>query len=112
MQLQYFHCHASPIGAVKAQVHPGIADAQAAQLEPVDEVGQGGAHYLRAPGERVGNLLIVRDGVQPGERVIVEGLQKARPGTKVAPATKSSDQGSAEAPASEKGTPGNGKGGE
>jgi len=37
------------------------------------------------PGENVGDLLIVRDGVQPGERVIVEGIQKARPGAKVNP---------------------------
>jgi membrane fusion protein (multidrug efflux system) len=37
------------------------------------------------PGESVGDLLIVRDGVQPGERVIVDGLQKARPGAKVNP---------------------------
>jgi membrane fusion protein, multidrug efflux system len=37
------------------------------------------------PGESVGDLLIVRDGVQPGERVIVDGIQKARPGAKVSP---------------------------
>jgi membrane fusion protein (multidrug efflux system) len=37
------------------------------------------------PAESVGELLIVRDGVKPGERVIVEGIQKARPGTKVEP---------------------------
>jgi membrane fusion protein (multidrug efflux system) len=35
------------------------------------------------PAEAVGDLLIVRDGVKPGERVIVEGIQKARPGAKV-----------------------------
>jgi membrane fusion protein (multidrug efflux system) len=39
------------------------------------------------PGETVGELLVVRDGVKPGERVIVEGVQKARPGTKVNPTT-------------------------
>jgi membrane fusion protein (multidrug efflux system) len=37
------------------------------------------------PGETVGNLLVVRDGVQPGERVIVDGIQKARPGSPVNP---------------------------
>jgi membrane fusion protein (multidrug efflux system) len=41
-------------------------------------------HTIR-PGESVGDLLIVREGVQPGERVIVDGIQKARPGTKVNP---------------------------
>ena len=38
-----------------------------------------------SPGETVGDLLIVRDGVKPGERVIVDGLQKARPGSPVNP---------------------------
>jgi len=37
------------------------------------------------PGETVGQFLIVRDGVKPGERVIVEGIQKAQPGVKVTP---------------------------
>ena len=37
------------------------------------------------PGDTVGDLLIVREGLKPGERVIVDGVQKARPGTKVKP---------------------------
>jgi membrane fusion protein (multidrug efflux system) len=37
------------------------------------------------PGETVGDSLIVRDGLKPGERVIVDGVQKARPGSKVNP---------------------------
>ena len=37
------------------------------------------------PGESVGSLLVVQDGLKPGERVIVDGIQKARPGTKVNP---------------------------
>ncbi len=39
------------------------------------------------PGETVGDLLIVRQGLKPGERVIVDGIQKARPGSKVNPTT-------------------------
>lgn len=39
------------------------------------------------PGETVGDLLIVRKGLEPGERVIVDGIQKARPGSKVNPTT-------------------------
>ena len=39
------------------------------------------------PGESVGTMLVVLDGVKPGERVIVDGIQKARPGTKVNPST-------------------------
>jgi membrane fusion protein (multidrug efflux system) len=37
------------------------------------------------PAERVGHLLVVESGVKPGERVVVEGLQKIRPGIKVQP---------------------------
>ena len=47
------------------------------------------------PGETVGDLLIVRDGLKPGERVIVDGVQKARPGTKVNPSVAAA--GAAEA---------------
>ena len=41
------------------------------------------------PGETAGDLLIVRDGLKPGERVIVDGVQKARPGSKVKPSVAS-----------------------
>ena len=37
------------------------------------------------PGERIGPLWIIKEGLKPGERVIVEGLQKVRPGMKVEP---------------------------
>lgn len=48
------------------------------------------------PAETVGDMLIVRDGVQPGERVIVDGIQKARPGATVNPtAAPAGDQQSA-----------------
>ena len=35
--------------------------------------------------ERLGSLWVVEAGVQPGERVIVEGLQKVRSGMTVTP---------------------------
>jgi membrane fusion protein (multidrug efflux system) len=44
------------------------------------------------PAESVGEYRIVTAGVKPGERVIVEGVQKARPGMKVAPTTATSGQ--------------------
>ncbi len=47
------------------------------------------------PGETVGELLIVRDGLKPGERVIVDGVQKARPGGKVNPTVAAADSPSA-----------------
>jgi membrane fusion protein (multidrug efflux system) len=55
------------------------------------------------PGETVGDLLIVRDGLKPGERVIVDGVQKARPGSKVNPTTAASV-----APVPTSGAPGKG----
>jgi membrane fusion protein, multidrug efflux system len=36
-------------------------------------------------GERIGDLIIATRGLEPGERVIVEGLQKVRPGIQVKP---------------------------
>ena len=35
--------------------------------------------------ERIGDLIIVTRGLEAGERVIVEGLQKVRPGMRVKP---------------------------
>jgi membrane fusion protein (multidrug efflux system) len=50
------------------------------------------------PGETVGDLLIVSSGLKPGERVIVDGIQKARPGSKVNP-TAAPAAGATEQPA-------------
>ena len=36
-------------------------------------------------GDRVGRMWIVKSGLSPGERIVVEGLTKAPPGTTVAP---------------------------
>jgi len=36
-------------------------------------------------GQLVGNLRVIKDGIAPDDRVIVNGLMRARPGTKVAP---------------------------
>jgi membrane fusion protein (multidrug efflux system) len=35
------------------------------------------------PAERIGSLWVIDSGLRPGERIIVEGLQKVRPGAKV-----------------------------
>lgn len=37
------------------------------------------------PGERFGSLWVIDEGLQPGDRVIVEGIQKVRQGMPVAP---------------------------
>jgi membrane fusion protein, multidrug efflux system len=48
-------------------------------------VGEGDKVALRRVKveERVGDLYVVRDGLKPGERVIVEGLQRVQPGMQV-----------------------------
>jgi membrane fusion protein (multidrug efflux system) len=57
------------------------------------------------PGETVGDLLIVRDGLKPGERVIVDGVQKARPGSKVNPSMAAAAPAEAKADEKAQATP-------
>ena len=42
--------------------------------------------------DRVGDLVVVDSGIKPGERVIVEGMQRVRPGAKVKPEAVSLDE--------------------
>lgn len=49
-------------------------------------------------GERVGNLWLVDSGVKPGEKVIVEGIQRVRPGVKVIAKLEKSEQAASLAP--------------
>jgi membrane fusion protein (multidrug efflux system) len=37
------------------------------------------------PGETVGTMWVIDEGLKPGEQVVVEGLQKLRDGTLVTP---------------------------
>jgi membrane fusion protein (multidrug efflux system) len=37
------------------------------------------------PGDRVGAMWIIEEGLKPGERVVAEGVQKVRPGMQVNP---------------------------
>jgi membrane fusion protein (multidrug efflux system) len=50
-------------------------------------VGSDNAVELRpiTPAERVGSLWVIDKGVKPGERVVVEGVQKVKTGVRVAP---------------------------
>src|SRR5947207_13528766 len=50
-------------------------------------VDQGNKAHIRPVkmGERIGAMWEVTDGLKPGERVVVQGLQKAREGTQVTP---------------------------
>ncbi len=56
-------------------------------LQSVFTVGSDNKVLVRSisTGERVGDHWIVQQGLKPGDRVIVEGLQKARPGIEVKP---------------------------
>ena len=51
------------------------------------------------PGERVGSLWVIDAGLRGGERVVVEGVQKVRPGVKVKPEMVTIQDGSADSPA-------------
>ena len=53
-------------------------------------VGDGNAVQVRSivAGDRVGDRIVAREGVKAGERVIVEGQQKAVPGRPVSPTDK------------------------
>jgi RND family efflux transporter MFP subunit len=67
-------------------------------LLQVGVVGPGDTVSLRSiqAGERVGPLWIVERGLEPGERVIVEGLEKVKAGEKVAPTTEPARAGAAQ----------------
>jgi membrane fusion protein (multidrug efflux system) len=69
---------------------PGLAvqEQQGAKTVLVVEAGDKVALRPVKLGERVGDLYIVTDGLKAGERVIVEGVQKVRPGMQVKPTTK------------------------
>jgi multidrug efflux pump subunit AcrA (membrane-fusion protein) len=43
-------------------------------------------------GDKADKYLIVLQGLKPGERVIVEGMQKVRPGSEVNPSSSSADE--------------------
>ena len=57
----------------------------------VDDQNQVAQHFIQT-GSREGALLVVSSGLEAGDRVIVEGLQKVRPGVTVSPVEKQIDQ--------------------
>ena len=84
---QFGRVRASIETAENAILIPKRAVQEIQGMQTVLVVGADNMVALRTikPGESVGPLLVVHDGLKPGERVIVDGVQKARPGTKVNP---------------------------
>jgi membrane fusion protein (multidrug efflux system) len=66
---------------------PQKAVQQLQSVQTVYTVGPGDKVEVKpvTTGDRVGNSWIVEQGLQPGDRVVVEGQQKVRPGSKVQP---------------------------
>jgi membrane fusion protein (multidrug efflux system) len=71
-------------------------------VRQVAVVGANDAIDLRTvqPGPRVGSLWIIDQGLKPGERVVVEGVDKVRPGAKVKPEPASPGAPAARGPSS------------
>jgi membrane fusion protein (multidrug efflux system) len=67
-----------------------VQEQQSAKVVMVVEAGDQVALRPVTLDERVGDLYIVAKGLKPGERVIVEGVQKVRPGMQVRPELKAS----------------------
>jgi membrane fusion protein (multidrug efflux system) len=86
--------------AENALLVPQKAVTQIQSTNVVYVVGQDNKVALRSVtlGERVGPDYIVTEGVKAGERIIVEGIQKARPGSTVNPSEQpaSSERASAQ----------------
>jgi membrane fusion protein (multidrug efflux system) len=86
---QFGRVRAAPEVAENAILVPLRAVQEIQGAKSVLVVGPDNVVALRTitPVQAVGEFLIVRDGVKPGDRVIVDGIQKARPGAAVNPST-------------------------
>jgi membrane fusion protein (multidrug efflux system) len=83
---------------VRVQIEQGIQkDAIAIPQQAIqrDTAGRGQVYVVDAensvslrpvtPGRIVGTRWVIQEGLKPGDRVLVEGFQKVRPGAKVQP---------------------------
>ncbi|MBP2314567.1 membrane fusion protein (multidrug efflux system) [Azospirillum soli] len=83
---------------VRARVEQGVAEGAIAVPQAAVTRGPNGGAQVFVVGEdnkatlrpikterAVGNAWLVSDGLRPGERIVVEGLQKVRPGAEVKP---------------------------
>ena len=81
--------------------HSRVEDLLHADVKTVLVVESGDKVALRPIkiDDRIGEFYIVTEGLKPGERVIVDGLQKARPGSPVNPTAAGSSPPAAKAEA-------------
>lgn len=81
------HMRLSASQPYRALLVPDTAIVTDAARRVVYAVAKDGTVIARAVqlGPLVGNLRVVRTGLAPGERVIIDGVQRARPGQKVVP---------------------------
>ncbi|PYN92155.1 MAG: efflux transporter periplasmic adaptor subunit, partial [Candidatus Rokuibacteriota bacterium] len=70
-----------------------VQELQGAKTVLVVEEGDKVALRTVTPRESYGQFYIVSTGLKPGERVIVEGIQKARPGMQVKPELRADSDG-------------------
>jgi len=62
-----------------------IASEQARKYVLVVDAENTAQQRYVTPGQLVGNLRVIKDGLKPDDRIVVNGLMRARPGAKVAP---------------------------
>jgi RND family efflux transporter MFP subunit len=72
-----------------------VQEQQGSKVVLVVEAGDKVAFRPVSLDERFGDFYLVKSGVKPGERVIVDGVQKVRPGVQVKAVTKGSEPPSA-----------------
>jgi membrane fusion protein (multidrug efflux system) len=84
---QYAKVHAATDVKKGAILVPQRAVSELQGLFQVAVVGPGDKIEIRPvdTGERIGSLWIIEKGLKPGERVVVEGIQKVKPGIVVSP---------------------------
>jgi RND family efflux transporter MFP subunit len=64
---------------------PAVSELQGIyQVAVLDAANKVSVEKVRV-GDRVGSMWVIREGLKPGQRVVVEGVQKAAPGTTVSP---------------------------
>ena len=70
-----------------------VQDQQGTKIVLVVEAGDKVALRPVVLDERIGDAYIVKSGLKAGEKVIVEGVQKVRPGMQVKPVPKAAARG-------------------